>query len=916
MAPHAKRKRNIVLDDEDGQDERPTPPKKKILDDYFPFPDAKDKSNQTELHPPPPDSPKPLRKSTRSSRAAPPTATASVSTRSRQFKQPSATKSPSKSPAKPKRFVDEQGKSANIRTLFSNQSQIKKKPDQKSNGHSKKLEPQGLDIDADPVVSDDEEIALPGPAETSLVGKKAQKRPVDAFESDPASTNSTTAASQKFLRPARNISASSTDVGDQRPWFNRFGPANLGELVVHTKKVADVRRWLQDVLSGRMRQRLLVLKGPAGTGKTATMQLLAKEVGFDILEWRNPGSTLGSTQPTQSAASQFDEFLGRGQNFGQLDFDEDDISQASGKVSGPASDHREDERQRVILIEEFPNTFMRSGSALTSFRRTVLQYLANNIPSLASRFGHNLAADPIIPIVMVVSETLLTTTSASADSFTAHRLLGPELTGHPGTTIIPFREIAPTFMAKALELVVKKEARVSGRRRTPGPQVLTRLGEIGDIRSAISALEFLCLRGDEADWGSKVAFTKPKRASKDLALTKGEQQSLQLISHREASLGIFHAVGKVVYNKRDEKPFPDGSEEAIAEDLPPYMSHLSRTRRSEVPIGTLIDETGTDTSTFISALHENYALSCEAENAGPTSSMEYINNCIDSLSDGDLLNPTRDNFFGGKGFINTTGRDQGSHILRQDEMAFEVVVRGLLFSLPCPVKRKSAPSGGGKGPQKMYYPTSIKLWREKEELEGLVDLWASKMLKGEATTADPSAQQGSQNPPVSGASMFRKNKAASVGDRPVNRPGIKHTTKTPAVAVGAAVAETPTEEASPLVWLGSSARQEMVLERLPYMAHMMRRRRTSFYSLGPTDMEKVVAFRGIGAPVDEETDEGAEDDVTGGNGWATDRPTEEATPRKQRRLAMKSRSEQSEGSMISSLQMQKLVLSDDDIEDD
>ena len=64
-----------------------------------------------------------------------------------------------------------------------------------------------------------------------------------------------------------------------------------------------------------------------------------------------------------------------------------------------------------------------------------------------------------------------------------------------------------------LELVIQKEARVSGRRRIPGPQVLKRLGEMGDIRNAVASLEFLCVKGDdEADWGAKVAFTKPKRA--------------------------------------------------------------------------------------------------------------------------------------------------------------------------------------------------------------------------------------------------------------------------------------------------------------------------------------------------------------------------------------------------------------------
>lgn len=905
MAPPAKRKRNIVLDDDEELDERSTPTKKKNLNDYFSSPDAKGKA----LHADPsiPDPPHATRRSTRAALAAPAKKPPAVSTRSRQF-QPVTTKSPSPSPAKSKKFTDEKGQFANIRTLFSNQSQ-RVKTDPKSLGHSKKQVDQTLDIAADPL-SDDEEISVHRTSETSLVGKKAQKRSGDAFESDPTSTNGSTAVGQRFLRPSRHNSGSTSEVGDQRPWSERFGPVNLDELVVHKRKVADVRKWLQDALSGRMRQRLLILKGAAGTGKTTTLQLLAKDMGFEILEWRNPGSTLGSTQGTQSASAQFEEFLGRGRKFGQLEFDTEDMSQATHQANGMALDHLEEDRQRVILVEEFPNTFMRSGSALTSFRSTVLQYLANSTPSLAT-FSQNVAADPIIPIVMVVSETLLTTTSASADSFTAHRLLGPEILRHPGTAVIEFRDIAPTLLAKSLELVVKKEARVSGRRRTPGPQVLKHLGEIGDIRNAIASLEFLCLRGDDADWGSKIAFTKTKKAIKDQALTKGEAQTLQLISHREASLGIFHAVGKIVYNKRDDLPFPDGSEQAIAEELPPHLSHFSRKKRSEVSVETLIDETGTDTSTFISALHENYALSCER--TGPTdsnSSLDYITNCVEYLSEGDLLNPSRDTFFGGKGFINT-GRDQGSHILRQDEMAFEVAVRGLLFSLPCPVKRKTKPLGRGGDAHKMYFPMSAKLWREKEELQGLVDLWASKMLKGENLT---SSQQANQNA-VSGASLFRKNKSDGVGDWPGNCNEKIHAIKAQTSSTG----DGSMDEAAPLISLGSSAHQEMVLERLPYMAHMMRRRRTPMFSLGLRDIERVVSFQGIGAPVDEETDEDVEDEDTTGRGaeaWATDKPTDEATPRKKRTSTIKTRSEQSEGSMISSLQVHKLVLSDDDIEDD
>ena len=36
-----------------------------------------------------------------------------------------------------------------------------------------------------------------------------------------------------------------------RPWADKYGPINLDELAVHKKKVADVQKWLGDVLYGR-----------------------------------------------------------------------------------------------------------------------------------------------------------------------------------------------------------------------------------------------------------------------------------------------------------------------------------------------------------------------------------------------------------------------------------------------------------------------------------------------------------------------------------------------------------------------------------------------------------------------------------------------------------------------------------------
>jgi cell cycle checkpoint protein len=679
-----------------------------------------------------------------------------------------------------------------------------------------------------------------------------------------------------------------------------------------------------------MRQRLLVLKGPAGSGKTTTLRLLAREMRCEVLEWRNPANSFGvAGVGYQSAAAQFEEFLGRGGKFGQLDVESDGATPPPMGPPPPQTSGRgQGAERRLILVEEFPNTFMRSSAGLVGFRNAIVQFLAANTPVLAG-FGFGYSSEPVTPIVMVISETLLTTTSASADSFTAHRLLGPEILRHPGTGVIEFNPVAPTFLTKALELVVQKEARKSGRRRTPGPLVLQRLGEIGDIRNAISSLEFLCVKGDnEADWGSKVAFTKPKRGSKDVpALTKGEQDSLELISQREATLGIFHAVGKVVYNKRSD--FPADSPEAAAEVLPDYMSHLARPKRSEVAVDSLIDEIGTDTHTFISALHENYALSCEQTSPlDPNSSLDYINGCLDYLSESDLLYPSWDVFFGGKGFGGgggySGGKDSGSHILRQDEMAFQVAVRGLLFALPSPVKRQTHPTTGRSADAyKMFYPTYLKLWRAKEELEGLVDMWATKMLKGEdgGPGPPPVQSQAQQGLGRDGAAAFRKGGGAS--------NGFVGSSSSQAPVLGRQGSKSEGQRHSPpppLLSLGNAARQELLLERLPYMAQIARRKRCAFGTMRVRDLDKIVSFQGIGplgAGEDEGEDGANEESGSGAGGaesWATDKPTEEGSPRKRRGLGaiLSGRPGRGGNEMeeVPSLPMQSLVISDDDIEDD
>ncbi|KAF4770682.1 hypothetical protein N7455_007475 [Penicillium solitum] len=510
---------------------------------------------------------------------------------------------------------------------------------------------------------------------------------------------------------------------DRRPWAQRFAPANLGELAVHKKKVSDVQHWLEDAFAGRRSERLLVLRGPAGSGKTTTVSLLSESLGYDIIEWKNPPVSEFGARDYQSVSAHFEEFLGRGDKFGGLDLE-------NTKELNPKKDERSRD-QRILLIEEFPTVLGRASSALTAFRTSLQRYLAasaNDHARGSSGLNHP-------PIVIIVSETLLGSASSIADNLTVHRLLGPMIYNHPGTTILDFNSIAPTFMHKALRSILDREARNSRRVQIPGPGVIDSISEIGDIRSAISSLEFLCLKGDDTGrWGGSVAKTKKARG--EVALTAMEKESLKMITQREASLGMFHAVGKIVYNKRMDPSLIEGDVE-ILPPPPNYLRHYARPKASQVLVNDLVDETGTDISTFISALHENYIPSCDGDNF-----TDCFNDCIDALSDSDILSADHRSGQGARAGIGTgiTSFGSGVDVLRQEEMSFQVAARGLLFGLPYPVKRRVG-SGTGRSragdAYKMFYPASLRLWREAEEIDGLIDSWMNRSL-------DPFGQHHSQ----------------------------------------------------------------------------------------------------------------------------------------------------------------------------
>ncbi|XP_014558385.1 hypothetical protein COCVIDRAFT_25058 [Bipolaris victoriae FI3] len=753
----------------------------------------------------------------------------------------------------------------------------------------------------------DEDQAKPVKVSNAL---PVRKRPIAATA--PTDHGPNVIARQKFLRtatgtrstppPSSSSQPARRDAEDGRPWTEKFGPVSLDELAVHKKKVADVRTWLTDVLSGKSRKGLLLLKGPAGSGKTTTMALLSKELDIDMHEWKNPTGAMSTSDSLISITAQFEDFVARTGTFGSLTFD---TQVSATQTASPAT--QAGRKQQLVLVEEFPNTFTRTSSAVQSFRSSVLKYLAANTQSATAFFSSQAdSTSSVTPIVMIISETLLSTNTAAADSFTAHRLLGPEILTHPGVSVVEFNPIAPTYMTKALDTIILKEARRSGRKKTLSPQAIQRLAELGDIRSAISSLEFLCLRGDDAEgWGAKVNFTK-KKTAKDTPMTKTEQESLEMVTQRESTLGIFHSVGKVVYNKR----IPEDPKAPLAHP-PNWFPERRRPKASEINIDTLIDELGTDTQTFVAALHENYVLSCGGADSEET--MDSIEGCIDALSDADLLSPDRFGAGGGRRGFQGTSADN----LRQDEMCFQTSVRGLLYNLPHPVKRMAPPPGimglKAKGQRLssgmpkgnafvMYYPASLRIWKQQEEIGGLLDMWVSRAQRGELFSIASGAPKAAV--PSGGVHTWRRNGPSSQ----------------PAATQGS---DPSGDDASapPLLGSGGSARYEMLLERLPYLVTILYKSRMPSPSTSATvrEIRKITAFTGgaLSGGDDDDDDDELEDELDPGEQeqWTTDKPAAE-TPKKKKRARFETKAQEPESAISGLLDKSAgLVLSDDDIED-
>jgi cell cycle checkpoint protein len=395
--------------------------------------------------------------------------------------------------------------------------------------------------------------------------------------------------------PATGVVEGATDgnedlAGRTDLWSLKYDPRTPEDLIVHKKKVEEVSLWLQIQLHaagtatapGHTNNRLLIVTGPPGCGKTATLRTLGDSLGFTITEWQaqaeasyqeinylnNNNNSHGRYEERLGYVSKiaaFEEFASRAKmpalplstitassrhnhsitttnTTADEDLQRGSTTRLPPVRAGPL-------RPSMVFIDDLPFT-----SDLEQRRRL-------------ARAVSNLARSARFPVVLFATEASGRSQQQGKNEKAAPDGLPKELAqaleALPGVETINFNPITALKTAKVLRDIVKKESQGGGPGFFSDGQIVAIAEQSGgDLRNAINSLQFASTTGvkpvQQKQLGKQPAAKKQRHATtgnaksnqkKEARVTENDVDTVAFML-RDTSLGLFHGLGKLLYNKR------------------------------------------------------------------------------------------------------------------------------------------------------------------------------------------------------------------------------------------------------------------------------------------------------------------------------------------------------------------------------
>lgn len=277
-------------------------------------------------------------------------------------------------------------------------------------------------------------------------------------------------------------------------WYDKYAPTSIHEVAVHKKKVEDVRKELESMISKNTKTKILLLTGPSGSAKSSTIKLLSDEL---IPKYRTDGINFRSNK-----LSNWIEYTNNDETISSAKCFDDFLDQCKYRIGGNLS---------VIIIEELPNIF--HDEVRVKFHNSLLKWIY--------------VKDPMPPLVICLTECELPSDNQNYSietSFIAETVLCREILKNPFVLRIKFNPINTTLIMKQLKKIAAYERKSfelsKWKERDHYIEKLSQ--KCGDIRSAIATLQF---------WSSS--------------------SYNEIINPRESLISYFHAIGKVMYGSKD-----------------------------------------------------------------------------------------------------------------------------------------------------------------------------------------------------------------------------------------------------------------------------------------------------------------------------------------------------------------------------